>query len=225
MFVFHQHPWGAGVCRALLVAAALCVLLLGVGLAPASEPLPAPRYTRLASAPSGTAECLAALRLALQEDNRPLRNEMFRRLLARPSEALPGLLELSGDPQAELAGYAAFALGWIGEAAATTRLVELCRDERLPVARAAAKALGSQLGRQLGRQLGTPAAAGQQPALAALTALIEHRDPQVRRDAVYALGLSRLPEARLAVEPLLTHPDEATRMLAQQALNRIAADW
>ncbi|MCA9555279.1 MAG: HEAT repeat domain-containing protein, partial [Myxococcales bacterium] len=115
------------------------------------------------------------------------------------------------DADAEVAAAAAFALGQIGESAGEAALLAALRHTRAP--QAALRALS---------RVGTASVAPH------LVAFLGHADPDVRAEAVLALGLlkKRLPALEVTFEPavaaLLQDPSPRVRFGAAYALARSA---
>lgn len=115
------------------------------------------------------------------------------------------------DADAEVAAAAAFALGQIGEPAGEAALLAALRHTRAP--QAALRALS---------RVGTASVAPH------LVAFLGHADPDVRAEAVLALGLlkKRLPALEVTFEPavaaLLQDPSPRVRFGAAYALARSA---
>ena len=55
-------------------------------------------------------------------------------------------------------------------------------------------------------------------AIRKLRGLIQHSDPEVRRDAVEAVGAMAGPAIALTLRPMLADPDEGVREAARKAL-------
>lgn len=98
-------------------------------------------------------------------------------ILAKGELAVPGLIEMLGNPDAKLRARAATTLWGLGTSArsAAPALAQALRDPELDVRRAAATALGNM-------------GAHAEPAVPALIAALKDRDSAVRQLAAMALG-------------------------------------
>ena len=152
-------------------------------------------------------------------------------------EELGALLK---DPEANVRVAAAFALGQIGDLAATDTLTQFATDVDGDVASEAVEAL-SKLAPRLPLSRYTPFTAEAQregvrahairylfrfrsdEASAIAAGALGAARPAIRQEAAYALARRAYPPARAQLELLLSDPDPQTRAYAVRALGGIAA--
>lgn len=162
----------------------------------------------------------------------------------RAAGAVVPLLTLLQDRDTSVAATAAFALGQLGDASAVSALAELLEPPgspaRVTVAAEAAYALG-KIGAEPGRSALRRYLAGADPAMRAQSPIVrsallaiwrfpldaqdepiarwtDHRDPEIRWRAAYALVRRRDPRAVSALQPLLRDDDARVRALAARGL-------
>src|SRR5947209_5884065 len=149
------------------------------------------------------------------------------------------LAQLVSDPDANVRATAAFALGLIGDRAATDTLVKLANDPDGDVAGEAVEAL-SKLAPKLPLATYSPLVKDARPGVRAVAirflfrfrsdeasaiaaSELESPSPQLRQEAAYALARRAYAPARAVLELLLTDPNLLTRSYAARALGAIAS--
>ncbi len=149
---------------------------------------------------------------AIEQNNTPMRNRMFIKLRVVGNQAVPALLERLEEKQKPgVKEYIAFTLGWLNDPKAQPALIKMLKEGNNTEIIAAAKALGQMQATQ---------------ATDLLIDKLQHKDPKIRREMAYALGLMRDKKAFEPLKKLIQgDEDELVRFFAKDAIERIETGW
>jgi HEAT repeat protein len=135
------------------------------------------------------------------------RNKAVRELTRKkPPSAFRPLVAMLESTDPEARKYAALLLGQIGDRRAIPILI---------------RCIGRWSGKNVTNAYGGLMAIGPERPLDHLTNALATGDPELRRDAIKGLEISRDPGAAAAIEPATNDPDPAVREAAEAAMRRL----